>query len=164
MRIGNPTDNTHDSSFCSFVINYDLPSREEYMRRSGRTGRYGRRGVCITFVLSTETEQVHAFEAYYNTTIEELPADLSNIYWGLWSTICFCVTGSIMASTIDCVLNCFLSESTRIFEFSQLNLPGYRLWSSEAHSHKINFSSKDSKLWILHHKFEHSQCFQYQSS
>lgn len=50
----------HADTFCavsrqvSLVINYDLPtSRENYIHRIGRGGRFGRKGVAINFV-STE--------------------------------------------------------------------------------------------------------------
>merc|ERR1711866_36050 len=40
-----------DVQQVSLVINYDLPTnRENYLHRIGRSGRFGRKGVAITFV------------------------------------------------------------------------------------------------------------------
>lgn len=36
-----------DVQQVSLVINYDLPSRENYIHRIGRSGRFGRKGVAI---------------------------------------------------------------------------------------------------------------------
>lgn len=47
-----------DVQQVSFVLNYDLPSsRENYVRRIGRGGRFGRKGVVINFV-TTEDERM----------------------------------------------------------------------------------------------------------
>jgi superfamily II DNA/RNA helicase len=43
------------------VINFDAPgAREDYVHRVGRTGRAGRTGVGITFVLADQADDVHA--------------------------------------------------------------------------------------------------------
>lgn len=40
-----------DVSHVSLVVNYDIPgNRELYIHRIGRSGRYGRKGVAISFV------------------------------------------------------------------------------------------------------------------
>lgn len=40
-----------DVQQVSLVVNYDLPnSRESYIHRIGRSGRFGRKGVAINFV------------------------------------------------------------------------------------------------------------------
>ena len=42
-----------DVSQVSLVINYDLPNnRELYIHRIGRSGRYGRKGVVISIVMT----------------------------------------------------------------------------------------------------------------
>jgi len=64
----------------SCVINYDLPkSKEFYLHRIGRCGRYGRKGNAINFVLPDEKEDLEDIQKYYNMTIEKLPTDLSTV-------------------------------------------------------------------------------------
>lgn len=64
----------------SIVINYDIPlQKETYIHRIGRSGRFGRKGNAINFVTPDEKDQLDAIQKYYNTTIEALPTDLSEI-------------------------------------------------------------------------------------
>jgi len=64
-----------DVQTVSLVINYDIPtSRETYIHRIGRSGRYGRKGVAINFVTKRDVAQLHEIEKYYNTLILEMPA------------------------------------------------------------------------------------------
>ncbi len=52
-----------DVSRVSHVIHYDVPrSPEDYIHRSGRTGRAGEKGVVITFVASDEERALAAIE------------------------------------------------------------------------------------------------------
>jgi len=64
----------------SLVINYDLPNqRETYIHRIGRSGRFGRKGAAINFIAPEDKDELVNIQKYYNTTIEELPNDLSQI-------------------------------------------------------------------------------------
>lgn len=64
----------------SIVINYDLPAQKEtYIHRIGRSGRFGKKGNAINFILPEEKEQLDALMKFYDTTIEVLPQDLSEI-------------------------------------------------------------------------------------
>jgi translation initiation factor 4A len=64
----------------SIVINYDLPNQKEtYLHRIGRSGRFGRKGNAINFVTPEEKDDLEAIQKFYNTTIEALPTDLSEI-------------------------------------------------------------------------------------
>jgi len=64
----------------SLVINYDLPRQKEtYIHRIGRSGRFGRKGTAINFVTPEDKEELEQLQKFYNTTIEELPSDLSTI-------------------------------------------------------------------------------------
>jgi len=64
----------------SLVINYDLPrQRETYIHRIGRSGRFGRKGTAINFVTPEDKEELEGLQKFYNTSIEELPSDLSQI-------------------------------------------------------------------------------------
>lgn len=64
-----------DVQQVSLVINYDIPtSKENYIHRIGRSGRFGRKGVAINFVTANDTEQLKDIETHYNTQILEMPA------------------------------------------------------------------------------------------
>ena len=64
----------------SLVINYELPREQEtYIHRIGRSGRFGRKGNAINFVTPAEKEELDSLQKYYNTTIEALPTDLSEL-------------------------------------------------------------------------------------
>lgn len=67
-----------DIQGISFVINYDIPkSRDTYLHRIGRSGRYGRKGVAINFVTDDDVKDMRYIEKFYNTVIEEMPEDIS---------------------------------------------------------------------------------------
>ncbi|CAF5122730.1 unnamed protein product, partial [Rotaria sp. Silwood1] len=64
----------------SLVINYDLPTnRESYVHRIGRSGAFGRKGVAINFITNDEHQTLQNIEQYYNTKIEELPLDITDL-------------------------------------------------------------------------------------
>nr|UXY88199.1 eukaryotic initiation factor 4a [Cryptomonas curvata] len=61
------------------VINYDLPlSKETYIHRIGRSGRFGKKGIAINFLARSDVCILREIESYYNTTIEEMPLDLND--------------------------------------------------------------------------------------
>lgn len=69
-----------DVQQVSLVINYDLPgNRENYIHRIGRSGRFGRKGVAINFVTDEDTRAMRELEAFYNTTIEEMPMNVADL-------------------------------------------------------------------------------------
>ena len=69
-----------DVQQVSLVINYDLPSsKENYIHRIGRSGRFGRKGVAINMITSQEAAMLKELEAFYSTQIEELPNDLTTL-------------------------------------------------------------------------------------
>jgi len=64
----------------SLVINYELPrEKETYIHRIGRSGRFGRKGNAINFVTLAEKDELDIIQKFYNTTIEALPSDLSEL-------------------------------------------------------------------------------------
>lgn len=70
-----------DIQQVSLVINYDLPkNKENYIHRIGRSGRFGRKGVAINFITRFDISHLHDIEKYYNTQIEEMPADIENLF------------------------------------------------------------------------------------
>ncbi len=69
-----------DVQQVSLVINYDIPaSKENYIHRIGRSGRFGRKGVAINFVTERDVEQMKTIESFYHTVVHELPDDLDKI-------------------------------------------------------------------------------------
>jgi ATP-dependent RNA helicase len=58
------------------VINYELPDRENYIHRIGRTGRYGRKGTSINLVTARDKHLQDEIEAHYKIKIAELPEHL----------------------------------------------------------------------------------------
>jgi translation initiation factor 4A len=66
-----------DVQHISLVINYDIPkSKEVYIHRIGRSGRFGRKGIALNFVTNLDSNNLREIEAHYNTQIDELPVDL----------------------------------------------------------------------------------------
>merc|ERR1711976_1017374 len=66
-----------DVQQVSLVINYDLPKdRENYIHRIGRSGRFGRKGVAINFIVSDDVRVLRDIEQFYNTQIEEMPMNV----------------------------------------------------------------------------------------
>ena len=64
----------------SLVINYDLPTQpENYLHRIGRSGRFGRKGVAINFVTKEDERILQDVQKFYNTVIEELPANVADL-------------------------------------------------------------------------------------
>ena len=69
-----------DVQQVSLVINYDLPrNMENYIHRIGRSGRFGRKGVAINFVTSDDQKALKELESFYQTQIEEMPADVVDL-------------------------------------------------------------------------------------
>lgn len=69
-----------DVAQVSLVVNYDLPPRREaYLHRIGRSGRYGRKGVAISFVTDDEGGALAELERFYGTRIDELPQNVAEL-------------------------------------------------------------------------------------
>jgi len=70
-----------DVSQVSLVINFDLPqNRELYIHRIGRSGRFGRKGAAINLITSQDSRYLKDIESFYHTQVEEMPADISNLF------------------------------------------------------------------------------------
>lgn len=64
----------------ALIINYELPmSAEKYLRRIGRSGRYGRKGVAVSLLTKDDLPALKELERIFDCTIEEMPADVSYI-------------------------------------------------------------------------------------
>ena len=69
-----------DIQQISLVINYEIPhSKENYIHRIGRSGRFGRKGVAINLISRYEINRLKEIEEFYCTQIEPLPADVADI-------------------------------------------------------------------------------------
>jgi translation initiation factor 4A len=69
-----------DVQQVSLVINYDLPtSKENYVHRIGRGGRFGRKGVAINFVTTEDVPMLREIERFYNTQVEEMPLNVADL-------------------------------------------------------------------------------------
>ena len=70
-----------DVQQLNLVINYDLPrSKETYIHRIGRSGRYGRKGVAINFITNRELGYLSELEEHYNIKIDDLPQNVGEIF------------------------------------------------------------------------------------
>jgi translation initiation factor 4A len=69
-----------DVQQVSLVINYDLPRNlENYIHRIGRSGRFGRKGVAINFVVEEDAPALAELCKFYNTTIDEMPQTIADL-------------------------------------------------------------------------------------
>jgi ATP-dependent RNA helicase len=69
-----------DVAQVSLVINYDLPnSRELFIHRVGRSGRFGRKGVAINFVRNDDIQILRDIEQFYSTQIDEMPMNVADL-------------------------------------------------------------------------------------
>eukprot|EP01012_Entosiphon_sulcatum_P032176 TRINITY_DN40945_c0_g1_i1.p1 TRINITY_DN40945_c0_g1~~TRINITY_DN40945_c0_g1_i1.p1 ORF type:complete len:587 (+),score=89.54 TRINITY_DN40945_c0_g1_i1:30-1763(+) len=69
-----------DVQIISVVVNYDMPpTAEEYVHRSGRCGRYGRRGVVINFVSSADEPRLSETSRKYRLEIDPLPMNFVDL-------------------------------------------------------------------------------------
>jgi len=69
-----------DIQQVSLVINFDLPKEKEtYIHRIGRSGRFGRKGTVINFISVYDITALKSIEQFYNTTILQLPEDVSSV-------------------------------------------------------------------------------------
>ena len=69
-----------DVQQVSVVINYDLPvSKENYIHRIGRSGRFGRKGIAINLITDDDVRDLKEIENFYNTEIDEMPQEVSSL-------------------------------------------------------------------------------------
>jgi translation initiation factor 4A len=71
-----------DVQQVSLVINYELPpedSKDNYIHRIGRSGRYGRKGTSINLMYGEEVRLMEDMKVKYDIDLLTLPEDLSQI-------------------------------------------------------------------------------------
>jgi translation initiation factor 4A len=68
-----------DIQQLSLVINFDLPkSKETYIHRIGRSGRYGRKGVSINLITDRDIDYMKEIESFYDTEVKEMPQNIAD--------------------------------------------------------------------------------------
>ena len=61
------------------MVNFDLPNtRENYLHRIGRSGRFGRKGVAINLVTDKDIKMLRDIEQFYATQIDEMPMQVDD--------------------------------------------------------------------------------------
>ena len=69
-----------DVQQVSLVVNYDLTKDvDNYIHRIGRSGRHGRKGVAISFVLQEDAAMMRQIEKHYDTVIDPLPQNVAEM-------------------------------------------------------------------------------------
>mmetsp|Transcript_10386 Transcript_10386/g.18719 ORF Transcript_10386/g.18719 Transcript_10386/m.18719 type:complete len:416 (-) Transcript_10386:372-1619(-) len=69
-----------DVQQVTLVVNFDVPTNyESYLHRIGRSGRFGRKGIAISFVTKDDENVFHEIERFYSIKISELPSDVSSL-------------------------------------------------------------------------------------
>ena len=96
-----------DVQQVSLVINYDLPiSRELYIHRIGRSGRFGRKGVAINFVKNDDLRILKDIEQFYSTQIDEMPNNVSD-FGLIVQRLCAIVSPALFGEGWGCPLVVF---------------------------------------------------------
>ena len=72
-----------DVKNVTLVINFDIPTKTDiYLHRIGRSGRFGRKGIAITFsASSSDDKKIRKIEKFYGSKILPLPSDLDSLYF-----------------------------------------------------------------------------------
>ncbi len=72
-----------DIERVNIVFNYDMPDcSDQYLHRVGRAGRFGTKGLAISFVTTEEDEKVmQDTQRRFEVKVEDMPASIeSNLY------------------------------------------------------------------------------------
>ena len=67
-----------DVEKINIVINFDMPTEsDQYLHRVGRAGRFGTKGLSVSFIATEEEEKVLAdVQARFEVKVEDLPATI----------------------------------------------------------------------------------------
>ena len=69
-----------DVERVNIVINYDMPdSSDQYLHRVGRAGRFGTKGLAISFITTEDDESVLSdTQRRFEVKIEDMPAHINS--------------------------------------------------------------------------------------
>lgn len=72
-----------DIEKINIVINFDMPAEaDQYLHRVGRAGRFGTKGLTISFVSSQEdTDVLNEVQSRFEVKVEELPTTIDKSYY-----------------------------------------------------------------------------------
>jgi len=67
-----------DIEKINIVVNYDMPTEsDQYLHRVGRAGRFGTKGLAISFISSEEDVKVlDEVQSRFEVKVEDLPATI----------------------------------------------------------------------------------------
>lgn len=77
-----------DIERVNIVINYDMPdSADSYLHRVGRAGRFGTKGLAITFVSSeVDTEVLNKVQERFEVNITEMPEHIDIASYSMFTS------------------------------------------------------------------------------
>ncbi|KAG6423423.1 hypothetical protein SASPL_113819 [Salvia splendens] len=80
-----------DIERVNIVINYDMPdSADTYLHRVGRAGRFGTKGLAITFVSSaSDSDVLNQVQERFEVDIKELPEQIDTSTYSKHLSVCF---------------------------------------------------------------------------
>lgn len=75
-----------DIERVNIVFNYDMPDGvDAYLHRVGRAGRFGTKGLAISFVsTSADTDILNQVQERFEVNISELPAEIETSSYSNW--------------------------------------------------------------------------------
>jgi superfamily II DNA/RNA helicase len=87
-----------DVERVNIVINYDMPdSPDSYLHRVGRAGRFGTKGLAITFVSSVEDSEVlNSVQGRFEVNIAQMPATIDVSAYSTFNLYSGCIIKMIM--------------------------------------------------------------------
>ena len=67
-----------DIEKINIVINFDMPNEsDQYLHRVGRAGRFGTKGIAISFISTQEdTDVLNDVQSRFEVKVEELPTEI----------------------------------------------------------------------------------------
>lgn len=67
-----------DIERINIVVNFDMPNEtDQYLHRVGRAGRFGTKGLAISFISSQEdTDILNDVQSRFEVKVEELPSTI----------------------------------------------------------------------------------------
>jgi ATP-dependent RNA helicase UAP56/SUB2 len=72
-----------DIEKVNIVINFDMPKEaDQYLHRVGRAGRFGTKGLTISFISSQEdTDILEEVQSRFEVKVEEMPTTIDKSYY-----------------------------------------------------------------------------------